>query len=458
MKKLLIIMTISLLCVQGVWAQSATSKTLANIARKASKSLAAVKIEAKRADGSTSELIGLAFCIDSKGLFVTLGVPTSARAEDIGKIELLPAGDSQEVFPAEFVGLDQASGMAFIQAIGGNWTAVKLASKPNLSVGQEVISAGLLIGPGARPVSVGLAYVSSIIEIPTKIAYVTGGKLTIVGSPVFTPDGKVVGLVDRQLAIKSRIKTPNGQVTMVESEGYQETSFFTLIDHYADVLGNIPTGVRKLPWLGMGKIDAVVEEIAMLRGLEKVGLIVEQVFPGHPASNAGIHDRDIIVQVNGEDLKDFGGAGMNVEAFTRTIARIPIGKTVDLTVLRSDGQTFTATVTLASQPPLPKDAPLHRSETMGTILREKVPLDQHLLEGPAASEAGLIVRLVAQGGPADVAGLKATDLVTKVNAEPITTIAQFEEIIGRGEPTDPVSLTVRRGSETIEIRIFPRIR
>ncbi len=458
MKKLLIAMMISLLCVQGVWAQSATSKTLANIASKASKSLAAVKIEAKRGDGSTSELVGLAFCIDSKGLFVTLGVPVSVTADDIGKIEILPAGDSQEVFPAEFVGIDQASGMTFIRATGGNWTAVELVSKPDLSVGQEVISAGLIIGPGARPVSVGLAYVSSIIEIPTKIAYVTGGKLTVVGSPVFTPKGKVVGLVDRQLAIKSRIKTTSGQATMVESEGYQETSFFTLIDHYANVLGNIPTGVRKLPWLGIGKIDAVAKEIAMLRGLEKVGLIVEQVFPGHPASDAGISDRDIIVKVNGEDLDDFGGGGMNVEAFTRTIANIPVGKTVDLTVLRPDGQTYTATVTLASQPRLPKDAPVHRSPSMGTILREKVPLDQYLLEVPASSEAGLIVVVIGKGGPSDVAGLKATDLVTKVNAEPVTTIAQFEEIIGRGEPTDPVSLTIRRGSETIEIRIFPRIR
>ncbi len=353
MKKLLIVTIVSLICIQGAWAESETSKNLAKIASKASGSLAAVRFEAKRGDGSTTELVGLAFCIDSNGLFVTLGIPRSVKAEDIGKIEFLPAGDSKEVFPGEFVGKDQATGMTFIRATAGSWKPVELVSKPNLTIGQEVISAGLLIGPGARPVSVGLGYVSSIIKIPTKVAYITGGKLTVVGSPVFNTDGKVVGLVDRQLAIKSTLKTANSNAGMVESEGYQETAFFTLIDHYANTLGNIPTGVRNLPWLGIGKIDTVSEGVAMIRSLEKVGLIVDQVFPGHPASNAGIRDRDIVIQVNGEDLQDFGDMGMNVEAFTRKIAAVPIGNTVDLTIMRDDGQTITFTVTLEAQPPMP---------------------------------------------------------------------------------------------------------
>ena len=212
-----------------------------------------------------------------------------------------------------------------------------------------------------------------------------------------------------------------------------------------------------MPWLGVGKIESVSKEMAMIRSLEKVGLIIERVFPGHPASNAGILERDIIVQVNGEDLHDFGNPMMNVEAFSRKIASIPIGNTVDITVLRDDGQPHTFTVTLESQPPRPMDAPRHKSEAMQLVIREKVELDQYLIDGPAASEPGIIVMLVGKGGPADVAGLKENDLVIKVNAEPVTTITQLEEIIGRGGPTDPVSLSVRRGSETLEINVYPRI-
>ena len=95
---------------------------------------------------------------------------------------------------------------------------------------------------------------------------------------------------------------------------------------------------------------------------------------------------------------------------------------------------------------------------MAFISREKVELDQHLQEGIAATESGLLVLAVGQGGPADVAGLKAGDLVTHANSEPVSTIGQLEGVIGKGRPTDPLSLTVRRQSGSVDVRIFPRVR
>lgn len=70
-----------------------------------------------------------------------------------------------------------------------------------------------------------------------------------------------------------------------------------------------------------------------------------------------------------------------------------------------------------------------------------------------SSEDGVLVRSVRRDSPADTAGLKVGDVVTHVNANKIDGFRQIIESLSSAEPGDTMTLTVRRGEETIDIAV-----
>jgi putative serine protease PepD len=69
------------------------------------------------------------------------------------------------------------------------------------------------------------------------------------------------------------------------------------------------------------------------------------------------------------------------------------------------------------------------------------------------SAGGAEVASVKAGTPAATAGLKAHDLVTAVNGQTITTTDQFIAGVDSFKPGQTVSMTVKRGSQTLHLRV-----
>jgi regulator of sigma E protease len=67
------------------------------------------------------------------------------------------------------------------------------------------------------------------------------------------------------------------------------------------------------------------------------------------------------------------------------------------------------------------------------------------------------IRSVEADGPADKAGLKAEDVVLALNGEPIVFSGQLSAEI-RKHPEERITLTVKRGAETLDIGVTPRRR
>jgi len=70
------------------------------------------------------------------------------------------------------------------------------------------------------------------------------------------------------------------------------------------------------------------------------------------------------------------------------------------------------------------------------------------------------IGVVEPGMPAEIAGLRAGDLVTSANGQPIENseagAARLSELIGAGRPESPVTLTIDRAGQKLEFTIAPQ--
>jgi S1-C subfamily serine protease len=56
------------------------------------------------------------------------------------------------------------------------------------------------------------------------------------------------------------------------------------------------------------------------------------------------------------------------------------------------------------------------------------------------------------GTPAERAGLKAGDLITAFDGRPVKNLEDYSVLLFRHKPGDEISVTVRRGEETLELK------
>jgi len=104
-------------------------------------------IENEVTKSTTSEL---GICILKNGTLMSSTFNVQTLAEFIKKVRIILPGVERKEIKAKLLGIDQVSGLTFVQATephpGGPWKVVKFAGRSDLQPGQAVISVGLL-GP-----------------------------------------------------------------------------------------------------------------------------------------------------------------------------------------------------------------------------------------------------------------------------------------------------------------------
>jgi len=452
-----IALTAALLAALPAAAQTAES-AVHNISQRTANALAVARFELVDEAGE-QEATGQAICIDAKGVFMTLVLDARVPLEVIHKVEIIPQGVVEKPIAAKLLGIDPVTGVTFIEAAGKHpWTAVKFADSSELAIGQRVISVGLFMGDVGNLPYYGIAYVSTVMQVPESLVYVTGGKLTSIGSPVFAADGRAVGIVGRQLFMNYRTVTNRGQVQM-PLHGLQETSFFLPVEEFVDVLARIPApgGTRRLPGLGVVRFTGVTDEVAKDKGLVGAGVLLEQIVPDAPADKAKIRDGDIVTGIDGQKLPQLATPELTMRNFLRALTRLPVGQRVTLSILR-DKQELNVPLTLEAIPDQPHEAPRYHSPKLGFSVREKVMLDKYLLPSVPDDVPGLIVVFVQQRGPAEQGRLQAGDLITSVNDQSVKTAAGMRQVVEAAlvsAPNRPINLLVRRDGQPRAISIMP---
>jgi serine protease Do len=449
MKRFCVSVLAMVACLASVAKADEADKFLASISAASQNALAFMSCTLEdETSGGKMPLAGQAICINAEqGLFMTLALDARLKPEMLKEFILVPPGQFDKKVKAELVGIDPETGIGFVRATEKyDWKAVSFVSEAKINPGQKVASVGLLAGDAGNVPYLGLAYVSTLLRVPERLYYVTGGKLTAVGSPVFTEDGKAVGIIARQLPLGYSMATRQGP-TGIELVGRQETSFFLPVEEFAHVLKNIPTPgkPKRLGWIGVLRFDPVTPG-----DYPKTALRADQIIPEMPADKAGLKARDVVVGIDGKDIEKLATPELTVSNFVRQLLRYPVDGTVKLTIMRGTETTpKEIAIKVGELPKRPDEAPRTIDPyKLGVLVREKVDLDQYLDPNPTRDVQGVIVLAVAPDRSAQKAGLQAGDVIQSVDAEKVKTVASLKAALEKAGWNKSVTLMIARGDKS----------
>ena len=236
------------------------------------------------------------------------------------------------------------------------------------------------------------------------------------GGPLFNMSGEVIG-------INTAIYSPSG--------GSIGIGFSIPANMAKNIVAQIRDfGRPRRGWLGV-KIQQVTPDIAESLGMKEAsGALVAGVNDGGPADKAKLHNGDIILKFNGQDVKD-------MHALPRIVADAEVGKQVPL-VLWRDGKEVSLQATLAEKPDdatlasADAGAPAKPDTTKPTPVAglgiRIAPVSQELKDkfSLGSDQKGVVITDVAPGSSAAERGLKAGDVIVEVQQGEVTNPADVQ--------------------------------
>lgn len=200
------------------------------------------------------------------------------------------------------------------------------------------------------------------------------------------------------------------------------------------------------PWLGVSG-QVVTSDIAAGLGMDRpIGVLLNSVYPGGSADEAGLQEGDVIVTVEGQEVFDV--PSVNYRLITRGM-----GDQVDVEVLRR-GQRLTTmlTVRMAPEEParnvteLPDNSPLGGVQigNMSPAFNQELGIDMQV--------KGVIVLRVQRGSYAQRIGLRPGERIDAINDQEIRQVEDVVSALAQLGERWTVTLSNGERSRTIRIR------
>jgi S1-C subfamily serine protease len=166
------------------------------------------------------------------------------------------------------------------------------------------------------------------------------------------------------------------------------------------------------------------------------GVVIAEIAPDSPAAAAELQVDDLLTSINGDAVADARAA---VEA----IRALAPGDTVTLDVTRAD-ETLTLEATLGAREA--SVFPGRPGRGMGIGMDVGFEYD--------AEYGTLTLSRLTEDSPLYEAGLREGDVITQLNGVALTP-ETLADMMADADPAAPLTLTVERGDETLEIEIDP---
>jgi serine protease Do len=367
------------------------------------------------------EGLGSGVVVDPQGVVIT----NHHVIDGADEIKVI-AADGKE-FDATVVGTDSESDVAVLRLKGEvkGLAALQFGDSTALRVGDVVLAIGNPFGVG-QTVTMGivsakdrsnLGIVNYADFIQTDAAINPGNS----GGALVNMRGELVGI---NTAIISR------------SGGYQGIGLAIPASMARPISESLlKTGKVIRGFLGVGIQDLTGDHVAAMNLSVSQGVLVNSVTPGSPADKAGLKPGDVIVTLEGQEMK-------TSNQFRNRIASAGANKRINLELLRA-GKRMPVGLVLderkASDVTDPKEPAQNGAPASDGISVQ--PLDPTLrarLEVPNDIN-GLVVTGIAPDSRAAQSGLNPGDLVVEADGKPVTNAAEFQKArVGAGKKGLPL--------------------
>jgi serine protease Do len=393
--------------------------------------------------GGERQALGSGFIVDPRGYIIT----NNHVIDKADKIYVKLAGDPDDGNrlqgrPATVVGVDTETDIAVIKIDTKTpLPTIKLGNSDSAEVGDWVLAIGSPFGL-SQTVSAGIVSAKnrSIDDrdpqsglskqfqrfIQTDAAINPGNS----GGPLVDMTGDVVGM---------------NTAIYTQSMGSQGVGFAMPSNVLAKVYNDLISPAHKVVRgsIGVQFQAATSSAVSRVYGFSSGGVIVSVVTPNGGAGKAGIKPGDILVSVNGHQIKDGDDLVSDISARA-------VGSTVEIGYLR-DNVKHNATVTIGDRAKVYADiaggdtendtpAPTDAGQTKLGITVTPVP---QALATKLGIQGGVTVSSVTPGSFADEIGLGKGALIVEINRQPVTDDASYRAIIAKLRTGDDVVFVVR---------------
>ena len=357
----------------------------------------------KRQHEQGGEARGSGFIISADGTIVTNNhVVKRARALSVTL-------DDGTVLPAKVIGTDPRTDIAVLKVDAGRKLPfIQLGNSRDVKPGEWVVAMGNPFGLGGTVTAgivsavsrdIGAGPYDQFIQVDAPINQGNSG------GPLFTQDGKVIGM-------NTAILSPTGGSVGI---GFAIPS---------DMIRTVSAQLEKSGTVTRGYVGVEAQQItastAQLMHLkENAGALLAGVQADGPAAAAGLQPGDVIQAVNGSKIA-------NPKELALNVANIQPGESAHLSVLR-DGQSKDVTVQVGTMP----NERIASNDRQGSEERAQIglalaPLSAQMraqLDVPDGT-TGAVVQGVRPGSPADIAGLQPGDVIVGVGKSKVTSPAE----------------------------------
>lgn len=220
-------------------------------------------------------------------------------------------------------------------------------------------------------------------------------------------------------------------------------------------------------WVGVMIQEIDADRAKALKLPVEAGVEITRVEPDSPAEKAGLKTGDAILQYNSEHVE-------GMEQFSRLVRETPVGREVKLDIYRNGApQNVTVKIgarrapqmfSIAPVAPTPPPAPAERWEMrMPDMPRSfmswrssALGIECETLDGQLAQffgvKEGVLVRSVSKNSAGEKAGIKAGDVITKVDDTHVATPAEISSRI-RSLRGKSVNVVVMRDHKEVTVSV-----
>jgi serine protease Do len=248
--------------------------------------------------------------------------------------------------------------------------------------------------------------------------------------------------------------------------------------------------------LGVVLEEVSADDVSRLKLAEERGAVVKDVVPGSAAEKAGLKEDDVILSYQGERVA-------SAAQLRRLVRETPAGRRVAIEASRAGApQRLTATLegrdghellgddsfrfempdSFAFNVPVPPVPPVPPMPPMDHMFRDgekgqrfffrdrdhlmetrpgRLGLTYQKLSGQLAryfkvDDGALLVTEVETDGPAAKAGLKAGDVIVKLNGHAVDDVSDVRRTLGETPSGAEVTVTVQRDGHPLDLKVSPR--